>query len=136
MGKWRVCAVAKLILTTWYHSVTMNEKGSMERKRVLKEEFIPTKALFGMKHNMYAVRSNNYYLLYNISRYIRILLCTRYLLALSLYYYELLVVLCWIKHPMNNIQYSANPNPNLHFLNDRVFHFSNFSPSSQFFNHY
>ena len=32
---------------------------------------------------------------------------------------------------MDNNQTSANPNPNLHFLNDRSFDFSNFSPSSQ-----
>ena len=47
----------------------MIKKGTIERQRerVFKEEkLFQTKALLGMKHNLYAFRSNNYYSLYKI----------------------------------------------------------------------
>ena len=72
-----MCAVKKPLQITLYPAVIMIKMGSRERERergerekreresIKREEFIlfQSRALFGMKHNMYPFRSNNYYLI-------------------------------------------------------------------------
>ena len=78
------------------------------------------RALFGMNHNMYAFRSNNYYLLYEISSYKRIQLCKRNLLVLLSCDYKLLffllLVACILRLQTNNHQTNNNPYPLLNFF--------------------
>ena len=65
VGKWRVFAVTKKM----NQKEVDGEKESIEKRK----KIFQLRALFDMKHIIYALKSNIYYHMYKISLYIRIL---------------------------------------------------------------